>query len=246
MGNRYNLARQSSNETTIKRMYTDKKRLDLWNHFCAAHGVLEGAVPLFECDGPYVSAFPYGKNHRLILKRSDQMDSLVIREVEKVISDFKRNGDEYEGLIYMMLWKEGHSIIPLYIGKSEKYGKGGKYLSENIRDIRSNKGKFSRWGYAYAYHIGDLSAVVCEGHSRDKTSRKYIKWAKTLFDSFPSREPQLKKPTFFWIKAWKRGDVGPWEELGPIRLTFLEYLLIGLGSNLFPQVILNEEGVNRQ
>jgi hypothetical protein len=223
----------------------DDRKIDLWNNFCTNNGISETAVPLFECDGAHVSVFPYGKDHRRLLRRSDQMDSLVIREVEKVTSDFEQNGNDYEGLIYMMLWKENDRVLPLYIGKAEKYGKGEKNLSENIRDIHSNKGKFSRWGYGYAYHIGDLSAVVCTGHRPGMARRKYKKWARALFKSFPSERPELRRPTFFWIKAWRKGNVGPWEEFGLTSLTFLEYLLIGLASCLFPRILLNEEGVNR-
>jgi hypothetical protein len=37
-------------------------------------------------------------------------------------------------------------------------------------------------------------------------------------------------------------DIGVWQEFGPTRLSFLEYLLIGLASALFPSEILNREG----
>lgn len=221
-------------------------KLQLWNDFCSANNVIQSSVPLFELEGDHVVTFPYGKNKRSLLKRSSQMDSLVIREVNKVINDFNNGTEEYEGLIYMMFWKDNDNVLPLYIGKSEKYCKKGKNLSENIKVIETDQGKFCRWGYNYAYHIGDLSAVVCEGHPDNKKTDKYSKWSKVQFKSYPSDSPQLVKPTFFWISAWKNGSIGPWKEFGRTSLTFLEYLLIGLASEVFPDVLLKEEGVNRK
>ena len=144
-----------------------------------------------------------------------------------------------------MYWKEGNDVIPLYIGKSEKLGKR-KNLSENIKDIARNNGKFCRWGYNYAYHIGDLSAVVCMGHEESKKRVKYRKSAEKLFIDFPSKSPRLKRQVWFWLAAWRNGDTGIWKEYGATSLTFLEYLLIGITSDLFRDYLLNEEGVNRQ
>jgi len=45
--------------------------------------------------------------------------------------------------------------------------------------------------------------------------------------------------------TWKKSDIGPWEDFGPTRLTFLEYLLIGIASSVFPGDLLNSEGQNR-
>jgi len=42
-----------------------------------------------------------------------------------------------------------------------------------------------------------------------------------------------------------RADAGIWTEFGPTRLSFLEYLLIGIGSSIFPRELLNREGHNR-
>jgi len=217
----------------------------LWDDFCRKNSILDKGVSLFECDGMHTEVLSYGKDNRSILKRSQEMEALVIHEVERVITDFNKGTNVYEGLIYLMFWKQDNRAVPLYIGKSEKFGKRGRNLSENIRDINRNKGKFCRWGYNYAYHIGDLSAVVCEGHLKDKINPKYQKWAKTIFKSFPSKTPELKRPVYFWITAWEKGNIGPWKEFGETSLTFLEYLLIGLCSCLFPEIILNEEGVNR-
>jgi hypothetical protein len=216
-----------------------------WNDFCNRFNILNEGIPLFDTQNHLVQTFQYGTNKRHILKRSPQMDSLIIHEVNKVIGDYTSGNKEYEGLIYMMYWRENDEVIPLYIGKSEKLGKS-QNLSENIKNIGQNKGKFCRWGYNYAYHIGDLSAVVCLGHDANKKTIKYQKWADKLFAEVPTHQPRLNKETFFWISAWRNGNIGLWKEYGETSLTFLEYLLIGVASDIFSDYLLNEEGVNRR
>lgn len=217
----------------------------LWDDFCLQHKVIEKGVPLFEVNERIVKTFKYGKNNRNMLMRSTEMESFLINEVQKVINDYENKTEKYDGLIYMMFWKKDNKAIPLYIGKSEKYGKKNGNLSQNIKNIRSNKANFCRWGNNYAYHIGDLSAVVCEGHPDNKKSKKYFKWADLLFEDYQSISPILKNNTYFWIKAWSKEEIGVWKEFGNTSLTFLEYLLIGLASSIFTKTLLNEEGVNR-
>ena len=173
------------------------------------------------------------------------MDELIVSEVRKVIQDYADGQYCYEGLIYLMYKIRGQLVIPLYVGKSEKYGKDGGNLSANIKAIERNQHKFCRWGYGYAYHMGDLSAVVCTGHPEEKRTQKYKRWADRLFKKYPTVEPKLKAPVHFWIKAWKKGETGIWPEFGPTSLTFLEYLIVGVASDLFPQRLLNDEGTNR-
>ncbi|PRX17187.1 hypothetical protein BX659_1572 [Orenia metallireducens] len=221
-------------------------KIKIWNDFCKEYNVLEKGVPLFETDGLFVNSFDYGKKVRKILKRNEEMENLVISEVNKVIDDFNSGKEDYEGLIYMMYWKRDNGVIPLYIGKSEKYGRKGGNLSINIANIERNRGKFCRWGYNYAYHIGDLSAIVLPGHSDKKKNRKYKEWGDRLFEEVNSITPKLREETYFWIRAWRKEDIGPWEEFGQTSLTFLEYLLIGLASDIFTDTLLNYEGVNRK
>ncbi|MFD2171012.1 hypothetical protein [Tumebacillus lipolyticus] len=173
------------------------------------------------------------------------MDRLVIGEVNRVIADFESEAGRYDGVIYMMYRERQGNVVPLYIGKSEKLGKNGGNLSANIKNIEKNP-NFCRWGYNYAYHLGDLSAVICPGHDDTRHTRKYEKWAKALFEMIPSDQPTLKEPIFFWMKAWSPEWTGVWKEFGPTSLTFLEYLLIGLASDLYPEQLLNDEGVNRK
>ena len=218
----------------------------IWNNFCNKFDILKSGVDLFDCDQTRtVTTFNHGRHRvRLLLKRSEAMEKFLISEVNKVLLDFKNNSHIYDGLIYMMYRVENSHIIPLYIGKSEKFGKGQNNLSENIRNIEKNKDKFCRWGYNNAYHFGDLSAAVL-GHSESSKIIKYESWAKSLFEEYPTNNPRLKYDIKFWIKAWKPTDIGIWEEFGPTNLTFLEYLLIGVASSLFPNDLLNKEGVNR-
>lgn len=218
-------------------------KIELWDSFCSKYKVLETGVPLFDDLGGNVSTFQYGKDQRWMLKRSLEMEDLVIKEVDKIIKDYTENINEYEGLIYIMYWNENQRIIPLYIGKAEKFGKKDKNLSANISH---KKGFFARWGYNYDYHIGDLSAVVCIGHDKEKIDPKYIKWAEKIFIDWPSLYPKLKRQTYFWMQAWRSDNIGIWQEFGVTNLTFLEYLLIGVANSIFSEYLLNEEGVNRK
>ena len=173
------------------------------------------------------------------------MDALIRAECAKLIEDWKQKAFVYDGLIYMMLIEEPEGVVPLYIGKAETIGKGEGNLSANIKGIETNTRNFARWGDNYAYHIGDLSAAVLPGHNPKKINYKYIDWAGSLFEKHSTDAPVLKRQVFFWTKAWSSKNLGPWVEFGPTRLTFLEYLLIGLASSAFGDVLLNREGRNR-
>lgn len=234
----------------------DQKKLKLWNNFCHRYFDSKLGIPLFSTNENIVNIKKYGKNDRLILQRSEEMENLVIEEVSKVIQDFEAGTDIYEGLIYTMYYREKSDdnrdlVVPLYIGKSEKFGKQGNNLSANIKGINNNgnKGYFCRWGDNYAYHIGDLSAVVCPNHPQKKIQRKYQNWASLLFDNYPAEyptnTPRLKKDVFFCIHAWQKGSIGIFPEFGDTTLTALEYQLISVAATLFPESLLNQEGVNR-
>jgi hypothetical protein len=45
---------------------------------------------------------------------------------------------------------------------------------------------------------------------------------------------------------WGPTSPGIWPEFGPCPLAFIEYLLIGVASLLFPDDLLHEEGVSRR
>ena len=182
---------------------------------------------------------------RSILCRSPEMDNLIRVECAKLIEDWKQKAFAYDGLIYMMLVEDPEGVVPLYIGKTETLGKKGRKLSDNIKGVRTSTWLFARWGDNYDYHIGDLSAAVLPGHDPEEITPKYRNWAGSLFKEYPTDTPVLKRQMFFWAKAWSANDTGPWVEFGPTSLTFLEYLLIGVASSTFGDVLLNREGRTR-
>ncbi len=144
-----------------------------------------------------------------------------------------------------MFLKSSDKIIPLYIGKAETIGIGNRNLSANIKGLNRDRSKFARWGDNYAYHIGDLSAVILPDHQPGKVNKKYMDWANAIFDDFPSPKPKLKQKVFFWSTVWSKSTVGMWERFGATRLTFQEYLMIGVASACYPDILLNREGQNR-
>ena len=220
--------------------------LAIWNRFCDRFEISTSCIPLFELtDSGHVLTKEIGHNNRKVLRRSQEMEELICREVDILVEDWSNNTDEYDGAIYMMFRREGDNVLPLYIGKAETIGRGDRNLSANIKNLHKDQSKFARWGDNYAYHIGDLSAVVLPGHDRKKVNNKYIGWAKSLFVDYPSTGPKLKESIYFWMRAWRRDEVGIWEDFGQTRLTFLEYLLIGVASSVFPKDLLNIEGQNR-
>ncbi len=219
-----------------------EQKLALWDRFCTEHRIQETGVQLFASDdSARVASAPFGKDGRLILRRSPEMEALVIREVGRTLSADTRN----EGLLYMMYWQEKGRVLPLYIGRAGKYGKGSGNISANLLNIDRDTSKFARWGSGYAYHIGDLSAAACSGHGGDKLVRKYQRWAQRLFLDAPAPTPTLRRPVYFWTTAWNPDSFSIWPELGSCFLAFQEYLLIGVAAQLFPDVLLNDEGVNR-
>ena len=112
------------------------------------------------------------------------------------------------------------------------------------RQERAARGDHHFGGDA-CYHVGDLSAAALTNQPIEKRNPKYIEWAAKIFKSAPTERPQLAFDLYFWAKAWKSTDVGIWAELSPTRLAFLEYLLIGVASTTFSDLLLNYEGRNR-
>lgn len=221
--------------------------LSVWNRFVERFEVRRTAVPLFDAapDGTVrLRTIGRGRTQRQVLARSSEMEGLVRTEVARLVDDWRVAPRRLDGLIYMAGLLREQGFVPLYIGKTETEGRLGGRISVNIERLAADTSKFARWGDNYAYHIGDLSACVLPGHSEGKQTAKYRSWAAAMFDEVPCASPRLKEPVFFWCKAWDRTSIGIWEEFGPTRLTFLEYLLIGVGSMCFDQM-LNREGLAR-
>jgi hypothetical protein len=185
---------------------------DLWDNFCTDHAISASSVPLFAADeAGNVEVFKYGRGNRPMLRRSPAMRAKLIDTVRSVLSVSKS-----EGVLYMMhRFQQNQHVVPLYIGKAARHGRFGAAMSANLENIQRNESKFARWGYNYAYHLGDLSAAV-------------LKWAKTLFDCTPSPAPRPRFDVRFWCTAWGPESVGIWREFSPCPLAFAEYLLIVL------------------
>ncbi len=215
----------------------------LWDSFCARHGVRIDSVPLFDSsDEQVVRTREIGKaNIRRVLCRSGAMEALIRLAASTLVDDWEKGTRQFDGLIYMAGTVEDETFAPLYIGKAEVAGKTSGVLSANLKGVQTDTSKFARWGDGYAYHIGDLSACAVPGHDPRKITKKYLAWAQALFVEFPSYQPVLRKPVYFWVKAWKPENLGVSEELGQTSLANLEYELIGVAGRVFPD-LLNYEG----
>lgn len=165
------------------------------------------------------------------------------QEARRVVDDHQLGTSHFDGLIYVMFWKQDGRVAPLYIGKAGRFGRQGDNLSANIARALNSTHHFCRWGDGYEYHIGDLSAVTCPGHPEEHHKAKYASWARAMFEVVPAEAPRLKAPVWFWMTAWEPRQSGIWEDFGPTQLAFLEYLLIGVGGTLFPS-LLNTEGAS--
>ena len=215
----------------------------LWDAFCAAHRIAETSVPLFATapDGT-VEVFAYGRDARPILRRSTEMEALLVDTVEQVLAS---RSESAEGVLYVMhSLNAAGRVVPLYVGKAGRYGRAGG-ISANLVGIRANTGKFARWGYNYAYHMGDLSAAAVPGHATDKVTSKYQRWAARLFVTAVAEAPRQRLPVRFWCTGWSPASPNIGLEFGSCPLAFAEDLLIGVAGLLFPGDLLNDEGVNR-
>ena len=220
----------------------------LLRSFCIAQRVAANSVSLFKIEpsGKVAVRLTGIQKNRPLLQGSSQMESAVIREVGKLRIDWNAGTHLYDGLIYVMFWLDrGQEVVPLYIGKAETAGRNDGVFSANLNNLERDRGKFARWGDGHAYHIGDLSACVLPGHKREKATVKYRSWAARLFEEVPAEAPCLGRDVRLWVKAWPCEAIGIWPEFGPTRLSFLEYLMIGVASAAFPDTLLNREGHNR-
>lgn len=213
----------------------------IWDKFCDRFHVFDQAVPLFETDPEgHVQSKPIGKDGRHVLKRSEECDRLILSVTDQLVNDWQGKEHQFDGMIYLIGWKQQGRFIPLYIGKTESLGKGDRNLSANIKNLHTDKTKFARWGDGYSYHIGDLSACVLPGHDETKRTSKYQAWAECLFDA----GTHLRHPVYIWAGAWNSDETGVWDEYGPTSLALLEYLLIGVAGGL-SNYLLNREGIAR-
>jgi len=143
------------------------------------------AVPLFARRGRVIAV-----DEKRVPLRHSRMETFY----SDVIVDARRRGDCC-GIIYCMYWIRSGEIVPLYVGKTERYGRGGK-ISANLTNPRF----FGRWGYSRYYHLGDLGVGLRGG-------QKCRDWADRLF-SKPSGLV-LRADTFFGVTVWTHADCCP-------------------------------------
>ena len=172
------------------------------------------------------------------------MDARLRDAVETVVDDHDARGGEYDGLVSLIYVTENGAVIPYYVGKIGTVRRADDGLSANLDSVSETGGTFARWEYGDAYHIGELSAAVlagCDGidatNHGDPTA-KYRRWATRLFEPGTRR---LRRPVYVWIRAWDRSE-GPYPDTYP-DLAELEYQLVGIAYELFPETLLNAEGV---
>jgi len=219
---------------------------EVWDDWVSKYVDTGDPVPLFETDEEgVVQVKAHGQDDRPILERSQEMEELLATEGRKVVEDWQHDDDTYEGVIYLMYTLDGETVVPRYVGKAGKYGRDDERLSANLKNVRTNRSKFARWGDGYAYHLGELSAALLDHHDDSSVNRdddprgKYQAWADALFEG-DSRT--LREPVYFWVRAWREDDTGPFYGF-ETSLEALEYYLIDLASDLYPEYVLNTEGV---
>nr|WP_221625628.1 hypothetical protein [Halobellus ruber] len=195
--------------------------------------------------GLRVELTQYGRTRRRpVLRRSDAMDRRLRDAIDTVVEDHETHSGEYDGLLYLMYAVEGSRVVPYYIGKTGTFRRADEGLSANLDAVSATGGKFARWGYGNAYHIGDLSAAVLadcdevDAANHEEPKAKYEMWATRLFEPETRR---LRRPVYIWIRAWDRSE-GPYPDTYPY-LAELEYQLVGIAYELFPETLLNTEGV---
>ncbi len=217
----------------------------IWDDFCLRFSVSKNAVPLFDAtDSGRVATRRHGHDGRILLCRSEQMESLVRAEAAKAVNDYLAGGQQIDGLIHMMGWIENQRFIPLYICKTETSWQGGKTLSQTLRNLDRKKVMFAHWGDSYHYNFGALSACSVPGHHARDQRERYHDWANKLFEKVPAEQPILRRPVWFWTTAWDNRKTGIWKEVGPTSLAFLEHSLIGVAGMISPG-LLNRESLHR-
>lgn len=205
-------------------------------------------APLFNTNNNVVSVIKKGRNKTYnVLERSKEIDAVIARAVSVVRESHCRNSDDVRGVLYMLFrFKEdgdpSSSKIPLYLGKTSRYGKV-KALNSLFNSLNSKP----RWDYSKDgnYHLSGLSSMVCFGYEdKDKNTGK-MSWAKSMFLEFPSHTPTLNYKPYLWFRPWTTSDVSIVKELGHVSLHLEELILIDILSKAFPEDLLNKADTDK-
>jgi hypothetical protein len=97
-------------------------------------------VPLFDADAAgRVASARFGRDGRLLLRRSAATEDLLAGEVERVLAAPATGDAALEGVLYPMHGREPSGCaLPLYIGRAGRYGRGSDNVSANLVAIPSN------------------------------------------------------------------------------------------------------------
>jgi hypothetical protein len=141
----------------------------------------------------------------------------------------------------MMLCRQDGGLIPVYIGRAEKLGRGDGNLSPNISDARPGRSgqRFGRWGYGESHHVGGLSSVVVDGQKNPRAVGSTAVQVADHRSPTHERSPGLDEGV-------EDRQHEPVEGVWPDSSGRLEFILIAVASAVFPEQLLNVEGVNRR
>lgn len=170
---------------------------------------------------------------RRLLKRIENMEKSIIEIIENGLEQ-----ESWEGILYIVGTDELSQFKPLYIGKTERRGVNHP-VSTNIKNISKNKHMFARWGDGLDYHIGDLSHSLFNFEAYRKPTKKYKRWANSMFKSFDP--PVLKDSVFLYLAPWFSDSVAPSGFI--TSLPAAEKEVIALASEHFRESLLNIDGV---
>lgn len=166
-----------------------------------------------------------------ILQRSPEVTRLLSTEANR----FKQNSSKYDGLIYIVYTLSQSRIEPVYIGKATSL------CDPNSMALSTASVVPERWSYKNGHLKGLSESLHRDSNSLD-TTRKYDRWVETLFTGDRS---SLKQSVYLWTQCWGSENTGPYSPYTGVipTLAELEYRLIGLTYSLFPERLLNNEGV---
>ena len=111
-------------------------------------------------------------------------------------------------------------------------------ISANLVNLRSDRGKFARWGDGIAYHIGDLSHALFGWPAYRAPAPKYLQWANVLF--IERDPPRLREPVKLYVLPWRTTSRGPSGLLG--SLPAAEKEVIALAGAHYGDGLLNVDG----
>ena len=206
-------------------------------------------APLFNTSNNVVSVIQKGRNKTYnVLERSKEIDAIMARAVRVVRECHNNNSDDVSGVLYMLFrFKEDGDLssnkIPLYLGKTSRYGKV-KALNSLFNSFNSKP----RWDYSKNgnYHLSGLSSMVCFGYEDEDKDTGKMNWAKSMFQEFPSHTPTLKYKPYLWFMPWTTSDVSIVKELGHVSLHLEELILIDILSKAFPEDLLNKANTDKK